>query len=82
MKATIAIIAATVLAAASAPAFAQAEGSFDGAKVTYNAKKNAYCFTEARTGSLIPQTECRSKAEWADAGLNIAHKPAVQLAQR
>ena len=33
-------------------------------------------------GSMVPRTECRTKAEWADAGLTISRKSSMQLAQR
>lgn len=80
---TIAIIAAAVaMTAAATPAFAKPEGTFGSAKVTYDAKSNSYCFKEVPTGSLIARSDCRTKAEWAQAGLTIAHKPVVQLAQR
>ncbi|QGP81262.1 hypothetical protein [Sphingobium sp. CAP-1] len=78
-----AIAAATVaISAASSPAFAKSQGNFGAAKVTYDAKTERYCFKEVVTGSHIPVTECRSKDAWAQAGLTIRHKPAVQLAQR
>jgi opacity protein-like surface antigen len=84
---TIAFIAAIAVAtaavsAASAPAFAQAQGRFGGSKVTYDATTSRYCFKQGVTGSLIPVTQCRSKAEWAQAGLTISHKSAVQFARR
>jgi hypothetical protein len=79
-----AIVAATVaVSAASAPAFAQAQGSFGAAKVTYDAKTDRYCFRETLTGSRIPVTQCRSKSEWAQDGLTISRsQPAVQMARR
>lgn len=86
---TIALIAAVAVAtvavsAASTPAFAQdqVQGRFGDAKVTYDAQKDRYCFQQTVTGSLIPAKECRSKADWADAGLTISRKFDVQLAQR
>ncbi|MEQ6332208.1 hypothetical protein [Sphingobium sp. MK2] len=78
-----AIAAATVaVSAAATPAFAQPTGTYGQAKVSYDKKSNRYCFKEVVTGSLIPVTTCQSKEEWAQAGLNINHKSAVQLAQR
>ncbi|CAM8672797.1 hypothetical protein [Sphingobium sp.] len=84
---TIAFIAAIAVAtvavsAASTPAFAQAQGNFGAAKVRYDVKTDRYCFKQVVTGSLIPVTQCRSKREWAQAGLTISHKPAVRFAQR
>ncbi|KQN07486.1 hypothetical protein ASE85_17950 [Sphingobium sp. Leaf26] len=79
-----AIVAATVAVSASAtPAFAQPEGRYGSAKVTYDASTDRYCFRETMTGSIIPVTQCRSKSEWAQNGLTINHsKSAVQLARR
>lgn len=78
-----AVVAATLaVSAASTPAFAAAQGSFGKAKVTYDAKTDRYCFRETVTGSLIPVTQCQSKAEWARNGLTISRKSNVQLAQR
>lgn len=84
---TIAFIAAVAVAtltvsAASTPAFAKAQGNFGSAKVTYNQKTGSYCFKESVTGSLIPVTQCRTKEEWAQAGLTITRKASVQFAQR
>lgn len=78
-----AVVAATIaVSAAATPAFAKAQGRFGDAKVTYDAAQDRYCFRERRTGSLVPATTCRSKAEWALDGLTIHHKPVVQVAQR
>jgi hypothetical protein len=77
------IVAGLTVSAAATPAFAKSEGRFGNARVTYQADSGRYCFREARTGSLIPMTTCRSKAEWAQQGLTIRHKAAtVQMAQR
>ncbi|EQB30913.1 hypothetical protein [Sphingobium ummariense] len=77
-----AVVAATVaISAAATPAFARAEGSYRGAKVTLQ-KDGRYCFRQEVTGSLVPVTDCRSKEEWAQAGLTISRKSTVQLAQR
>ncbi|WP_298400315.1 hypothetical protein [Sphingobium sp.] len=79
-----AVIAAAVTVSATAtPAFAQPEGRFGAAKVTYDQKTDRYCFREPVAGSLIPATRCRSKADWAEQGLTITRtKAPVQLAQR
>lgn len=84
---TIAFIAAVAVAtvavsAATTPAFAKAEGKFGAAKVTYNEATGRYCFKETVTGSHIPVTQCRTKDEWAQAGLTISRKSSVQFAQR
>lgn len=76
-------VAAIAVSATATPAFAKAQGRFEGAKVTYDQKTDRYCFHETVTGSLIPVTQCRSKAEWALRGLTIRHAPAsVQMARR
>lgn len=78
-----AIAAATVaVSAAATPAFAQPTGTYGQTKVSYDQKTERYCFKDVVTGSLIPVTTCRSKEEWAKAGLTISHKSTVQLAQR
>lgn len=78
-----AILAATVaVSAAATPAFAQAQGSFGKARVTYNQKTDRYCFREPVPSAVVPIVQCRSKDEWARNGLTITHKTSVQLAQR
>ncbi|WP_278394049.1 hypothetical protein [Sphingobium yanoikuyae] len=80
---TIAIIAAAAaMTVAASPAFAQPEGKFGNAKVSYEEKTDRYCFREVQPSTLVPRVDCRSKQDWADAGLTISRKPAVQLAQR
>ena len=85
---TIAIIAAAAaMTVAAAPAFAQPEGKFGNATVRYDAKADRYCFREVRPSSLVPSVDCRSKQDWAEAGLTINHvaidhASAVQLARR
>lgn len=82
MKIIAAIAIAASISIAATPAFAKAQGSFGREKVSFNEKTNKYCFKHARPDSLIPHNECRTKQEWAQAGLTITHKPAIQLAQR
>ncbi|MCC4251512.1 MAG: hypothetical protein VX205_02255 [Pseudomonadota bacterium] len=79
---SIVIVSAIALTALATPALAQPEGTFGRAKVSYDARTDSYCFREAPAGSLVPRTDCRSKAEWAQAGLTISHKATVQMAQR
>jgi len=50
--------------------------------VTYDVKTDRYCFRETVTGSLVPVTQCQSKADWARNGLTISRTSTVQLAQR
>ncbi|MDI1294572.1 MAG: hypothetical protein PSY12_01560 [bacterium] len=80
IAAIIAITAAVTTVAA--PAFAQPTGTFGKAKVTYNQKANTYCLKEVLPSTIVPQITCRTVQDWADAGLKITRKPAVQLAQR
>ncbi|MDH2133733.1 hypothetical protein N5J77_21595 [Sphingobium yanoikuyae] len=82
MKTITIIAAATAMTVAAAPAFAQPEGEFGNAKVRYEEKTDRYCFREVQPSTLVPRVDCRSKQDWADAGLTISRKPAVQLAQR
>lgn len=79
-----AIVAATVaVSAAATPAFAQEQGSISAAKVRYDAKTDRYCVQQTLPSTIVPMTQCRSKADWAENGLTINHyKPAVQLARR
>jgi len=79
---SIVIVSAIALTTLATPALAQPEGTFGRAKVSYDARTDSYCFREAPAGSLVPRTDCRSKAEWAQAGLTISHKATVQMAQR
>ncbi|KQN07996.1 hypothetical protein ASE85_17365 [Sphingobium sp. Leaf26] len=80
---TAAIVVATVaVSAAATPAFAQPQGRFGDAKVTYHAKTDRYCFRETRSGSRAPLVQCRTKADWAQNGLTISRVSQVQLAQR
>ncbi|AUW56897.1 hypothetical protein C1T17_01235 [Sphingobium sp. SCG-1] len=82
MKAIAIIAIAAASMTVASPAFAKPQGTFGRATVSFNQKTNTYCFKEAREDSHIPHTECRTKEEWADAGLTITRKPAVQLVQR
>lgn len=82
MKIIAVIAIAASISTAATPAFAKAEGSFGREKVSFNEKTNRYCFKYARPDSRIPYNECRTKEDWAQAGLTITHKPAIQLAQR
>lgn len=76
------VVATVAVSAAATPAFAKPQGRFGDAKVTYEQKTDRYCFREARIASQVPSIQCRTKADWAQAGLTISHKASVQLAQR
>ncbi|HUD94546.1 hypothetical protein [Sphingobium sp.] len=83
MKTVAAIIAvAAAMTSIAAPAAAQDQGNFNKPKVSYNAKTQEYCVKQVLPSSIVPSIQCRTASEWADAGLTITHKPAVQLAQR
>ncbi|QJR01845.1 hypothetical protein HH800_06300 [Sphingobium yanoikuyae] len=78
---TIAIIAAAAaMTVAATPAFAQPVGKFG--NVSYEEKTDRYCFREVQPSTLVPRVDCRSRQDWADAGLTISRKSAVQLARR
>ena len=75
MKMSAMLIAAVVLSA-SAPAFAAARGNDSTPKLTYDAKRDKYCVSQTVTGQLLPVKDCRSKEEWAQAGLKIGDQSA------
>ncbi|MFC3442930.1 hypothetical protein ACFOKF_17290 [Sphingobium rhizovicinum] len=78
-----AIVAAAVTVSATATsAFAQSEGRFGAAKVSYHEATGRYCVRQAQASSRVPLVQCRSKTDWAQQGVTITHKAPVQLAQR
>lgn len=78
-----AVVAATLaVSAAATPAFAQAQGRFGAATISYNANSGRYCFRDRSTGAPMPMIVCKSKADWARDGLTIRHERTVVLAQR
>ncbi|NWK96161.1 hypothetical protein DM806_10810 [Sphingobium lactosutens] len=80
MKTVAAIIAvAAAITGVAAPAAAQDQGKV---KVSYDAKTQKYCVKQVLPSSIVPSIRCRTASEWADVGVTITHKPAVQLAQR
>jgi hypothetical protein len=81
-KSAAIIAIAAAMTTIATPAFAQPEGRFGSAKITYNEKTNKYCLREARPNSPIPAVTCRTADAWADAGLTITRKASTQLAQR
>jgi hypothetical protein len=54
--------------------------------VTYDAKYDKYCISQAVTGQRIPVRTCRTKAEWIADGAKFNDvadaKPATKLAQK
>ncbi|MDX3901093.1 MAG: hypothetical protein QHC40_11390 [Sphingobium sp.] len=82
MKTATIVAIAAALTSLAAPALAQPEGSFGKAKVTFDRKLNKYCLKEVLPSTIVPAISCRTAEDWAQAGLTISHKPAVQLARR
>ena len=83
-----AIITAALLGTLAVPAFAATPSDGVRMKVTYDAKQDKYCVSQAVTGRLIPQRTCRTKAEWVADGAQFGDatdaKPvqAMKLAQK
>jgi hypothetical protein len=83
MKTAALLIAAAAIGAA-APALAAAKAE-DGTplKVVYDAKHDKYCVrTPDVTGSFLPQKDCRTKEDWAKAGLQIHDQNEAKLAAK
>ena len=83
MKITALLITAVALGAA-APVVAAAQTE-DGQplKITYDAKHDKYCVvTPDVTGSILPGRDCRTKQNWAKAGLHIQDKQDDKLASK
>jgi len=70
-----AILIAAVALGATAPAFAAQRDHPDQPKVTYDAKRDRFCISQNITGNYLPVKDCRSKEDWAKAGLTLS-KPA------
>ena len=81
MKMSAILIAAIAFGAVAAPAIAANESN-DQVKVTYDAKRDRYCVSQMVTGSRLPVKDCRSKEEWAKAGMVIDQHAPVKLANR
>jgi hypothetical protein len=78
-----AILIATVALSATAPAFAAPRSASDQPTVTYDAKHDKYCVSQTVTGSRVPVKDCRSRQDWAKAGLTFSQKPeAAKLASK
>jgi len=70
-----AILIATAVLGTAAPAFAAQRGNSDQPTITYDAKHDKFCVSQMVTGNYLPVKDCRSKEDWAKAGL-IVNKPA------
>ncbi|HWI85687.1 MAG TPA: hypothetical protein VNT42_05100 [Sphingomonas sp.] len=81
MNAFATTLFAATLSVVAVPALAGPPRGANEIKVTYNAKSNKYCISQLITGSRVPRSECRSKADWSKEGLLIG-EPAVKLAQK
>ena len=67
-----AILIAAVALGATAPAFAAQRDHPDQPKVTYDAKRDRFCISQNITGNYLPVKDCRSKEDWAKAGLMVS----------
>jgi len=72
---TSAILIAAVALGATAPAFAAQRGNPDQPTVTYDAKHDKFCVSQMVTGNYLPVKDCRTREDWAKAGLSVS-KPA------
>ena len=82
MKTSIILIAAVAIGA-TAPAFAAQRGQSDQATVTYDAKHDKYCVSQMVTGNYLPVKDCRTKSDWAKAGVTVgAAGDAAKLASK
>jgi hypothetical protein len=81
MKVSAILIATIALGAVAAPAIA-AKADGEKAKVTYDAKRDRYCISQKVTGAYLPVKDCRSKEDWAKAGLVVDQKNDVEIANR
>jgi len=81
MKMSAILIAALAFGAIAAPAVAAKDDS-EKAKVTYDAKRDRYCISQKVTGAYLPVKDCRSKEEWAKAGLMVGQQAEVKIANR
>ena len=83
---TTALIAAALLGTLAVPALAAPASDDVKMKVTYDAKYDKYCISQAVTGQRIPVRTCRTKAEWAADGAmfgeNVDAKAQNKLAQQ
>jgi uncharacterized membrane protein len=83
---TTALIAAALLGTLAVPAVAAPASDDVKMKVTYDAKYDKYCISQAVTGQRIPVRTCRTKAEWIADGAKFNDvadaKPATKLAQK
>ena len=70
-----AILIAAVALGTTAPAFAAQRGTPDQPTVTYDAKHDKFCVSQMVTGNYLPVKDCRTKEDWAKAGLTVS-KPA------
>lgn len=88
MKTISTILAAALACAAITPAYAS-PGDAKFYKASYDAQRGVYCIRTTPLGArtLVPtimQKNCRTKAQWAKAGLTFSRAPlsVVQMAER
>lgn len=82
MKSAAIFAIAAAITSVATPAFAQPEGTFGQAKISYDQKSEKYCVKQTLPSTIVPSISCRTAAQWSEAGLTISRKPAVQLARR
>ena len=67
-------VALSMVLVANAPAPTPSDNRAQ--KPRNDASNTQYCIKfDASTGSRIPKTECRSKSEWAQLGINVDELP-------
>lgn len=77
-----AILIAAIAIGAVAPAFAASQRDSEKTTMTYDAKRDKYCFSQMVTGSRLPQKDCRTKQDWAKDGLQIQDAHSQKLASK
>jgi len=72
---TAAAMAVTMLAGAAAQA-APRPAKMPGGMMSYDAKKDRYCFTasETPTGTRLAQTWCKTAAQWKELGMEVGRR--------
>jgi hypothetical protein len=83
MKISALLIAAVALGAAAPVLATPRTADGQSLKMSYDAKHDKYCVVNEKvTGSLLPQKECRTKEDWAKAGLQIHDNQGAKLASK
>jgi hypothetical protein len=78
-----AILIAAIALGATAPVVAAQRGNPDQPTISYDAKHDRYCVSQMITGNYLPVKDCRTKQDWAKAGLTVGQQPdAPKLASK